>query len=66
MARREGEGRKYAKNIEENWDTLLLLFFRRTMFYKAVCPESICYGEAKLAEDNLTFVILVLSPNFLI
>lgn len=66
MAHREGEGRKYAKNIEENWDTLLPLFFRRTMFHKTVCPESIWYGEAKLAEDNLTFVILVLSPNFLI
>ena len=44
MAHREGEGRKYAKKIEENWDTLLLLFFRRSMSHKAVCPASISYG----------------------
>lgn len=29
LAHREGEGRKYAKNIEENWDMLLLLFLSR-------------------------------------
>ena len=65
IVHREGKGRKYAKNIEENWDTLLLLYVRG-MFHKALCPASIWYGEGKLAEDNFTFVILVLSPNFLI